>query len=125
MGLYSYPPTHRRIWLPTVAHLCQAFSLKESLSKRKKVVVKIQDLAYLKTMKNELNKLNEGQFNSKGEYYHFVRENNLEQELDNLQVVKDAYNAGYDNEKFDNPFSVNSLGFWAVNCSYDSGASDC
>jgi len=76
-------------------------------------------------MKNELNKLNEGQFNSKGEYYRFVRQNNLEQALDNLQVVKDAYEAGYNGENFNNPFKACSLGFWAVDCSYDSGASDC
>ena len=54
MGLYSHPPTHRRIRLPTATHLCQAFSLKKSLPKTKKVVVKITDLPYLKTMKNEM-----------------------------------------------------------------------
>lgn len=69
--------------------------------------------------------MNEGQFNTKGEYYRFVRQNDLDKDLDQNLVVKAAYEAGYNGERFENPFSVNSLGYWAVNCSYDSGASDC
>ena len=120
---------------------CQEFSSKKSLSKTKKDVVKITDLPYLKTMKNELNnnerennvldfvRKNEGlNFKSGNEFYRFCYDNCKDVMLVSEKVLgqefNNAYLMGYAEEAWQNPFQFGSFNYWLAQECYGQGASD-
>ena len=82
-------------------------------------------------MKNELNnELNDNlNFDNKNEFYRWIDKNFPEFNLVSVSKLGEEFvkaeEAGYNGERYENPFRVNSLKYWAAEVCYLQGEQDC